>query len=422
MFLMADNQQLTTTLVPAKSAISTVELLTAAVNRLNRQSVVGLLGQLADAIDTCCEEQVTDDKIKAIAQNEVTHYTFSKTLTSLVQVIHTEINTFDFNAAQNTTLGTTIRDSIRTYDYSTSNSLKTTIDARIAGHNYNNVVDARIANYNFSSQVTLNQAFVTKIAEYDFSSHISIHKRFETNNTEVKTWISNAFQSVKGSIENVQQTTVTLSSEIKNVRNEVTNIRRDIDVNVTAINEIKLSMGSVQNLVGIKAQIDGLQKEIQRAVSLAGELDEREIGQVKQIIADLVANDAHVRTIVNNIRINVNNKSRLLMEILQVLVAADHIESVSIDYPVNDDDPKLITGCTYSLTDGTNVKFTCGSSPKQDGSISLEFHTSDWKGLPASFTSTFARRSTKRKICKKEVALDWYEPIKSTNLVFDLFH
>jgi hypothetical protein len=304
------------------------------------------------------------------------------------------------------------------YDQGASNAVRAYIDTRLGEHDFS-----------VTSNRTFNVSIDNRVANYDFSSNqnfnISVEQKINSHVVDLRNLVQTIHGDVEVSIENLKMVNVVQEADIAKLamnaeatRHDIARLDASVDVHSAAIDDIKLSIGSVKDLMVIKSDIDELKVKLSDAVTLAGELDQHELSQVTDIVLRMMTNETHAREILQSAKINIQDQSFSLVQVLNVLLTADQVASVSVQYH----DTQVVAGCVYVLTDGTNVQFNCKRTALTNGDVLLEFITNDWKGLSAQFNTLFARRgTTPYKVCKKEVALDWFEPISSTNVIFSLF-
>lgn len=215
----------------------------------------------------------------------------------------------------------------------------------------------------------------------------------------------------------------------------INSIRTSSESNVTEINNLKQLISSLQvslkqnveqhvhqtlvsvDLTSIKTQIENLSSRLVLIQKAAQELDQSELGQVEALLKKLLAN-LDLRSVVNNIQVNVDGRSFDLTSLVEVLATVDQVVTVQLQY--GNSDLGDLTGARFILTDQTVVVFLCRLTESDGNRITYVFETKDWKGVPAQFSLSFVKHSRSYKLCAHTVSLDLFDGVEQTNVVFDL--
>lgn len=215
----------------------------------------------------------------------------------------------------------------------------------------------------------------------------------------------------------------------------INSIRTSSESNVTEINNLKQIISSLQvslqqniqqhvhqslvsvDLTSIKTQIENLSSKLVIIQKAAQELDQSELGQVEALIKKLLAN-LDLRSVVNNIQVNIDGRSFELTSLVEVLSTVDQVVTIQLQY--GNSDLGDLTGARFILTDQTVVVFHCRVTESGGNRITYVFETKDWKGLTAQFSLSFVKHSRSYKLCAHTVSLDLFDGVEQTNIVFDL--
>lgn len=180
-------------------------------------------------------------------------------------------------------------------------------------------------------------------------------------------------------------------------------IQQKIDAAVTRV-----------DVTALLAQLEALNAKITILKKAADELDTAELKQVEQLLRALLL-DIDLSTVLVNMRVEIGGVTFRLDELLAILAGGDKVAQVDLVYGGDD-----IAGARFVLVDRVEVQFTCTRHELPGGALEYRFHTPDWKGVPAGFTLRFRRRTLQMTMCKRALALDSYDVVGQTNVVFDL--
>lgn len=189
-------------------------------------------------------------------------------------------------------------------------------------------------------------------------------------------------------------------------------IRSSLDVTIQQKIENVVVKTDVQALL---LKIEEMSAKIELLKKAANELDVGELKQV-EILLQQVLQNIDLSPILAHINITVNGGSYRLDELVAILAGGDKVAAIHFTYNVGD-----IGGARFVLVDGVEVTFVCGRRDlPQTSEVEYVFQTSNWKGLPASFTLRFRKQTTQLGMCKKSLALDSYAVVFQSNVVFNL--
>lgn len=185
------------------------------------------------------------------------------------------------------------------------------------------------------------------------------------------------------------------SAELQQVNQQITELRGHINQQKDSeIQELHIK------LTELETRFEQLQ--VQRR-----ELGPREVKQIEQIIHKVP---------LDQLSVTVHQRRYVLTELLDVLASADRVADTHLEYS-----DLHISRARLVLTDHTQVTFTCSFCEEQEGRLlRYEFHTSDWKGLAASFSMLFARRQKTTQLCGRPRTLTTYDGVNYSNITFDL--
>lgn len=171
------------------------------------------------------------------------------------------------------------------------------------------------------------------------------------------------------------------------------------------------------NITEITQQIEMLNAKLLIIQKAAGELDEKEIGQVNVLIQQLIQK-MDFSQVLQNFQISIDGRSFSLQSLVAVLATVDQVVKIQIQYA--EGDVGDVIGTRFILSDSTVVIFNVRLVEQPAGQLNYVFETSNWKGLHASFSLVFNRRAHSYKLCTRSVKLDLFDGVEQTNIVFDL--
>lgn len=176
--------------------------------------------------------------------------------------------------------------------------------------------------------------------------------------------------------------------------------------------------GGGVDITVVQQHIEALTLKLQLLQKSAQELDAGELAQVEELLK-LLLTKIDLRPILQNIHIDIDGRSFDLRRVIEVTTTLDQVVNIQLLY--SDTSAGDIIGVLFVLTDRTQVRFTVRTIEQPSGlRVVYVFETRDWKGLPAQFSLTFARRSRTHKLCDREVVFDLFDGVEQSNIVFDL--
>jgi hypothetical protein len=213
-------------------------------------------------------------------------------------------------------------------------------------------------------------------------------------------------------INELRQTTEWYVTEVNNLKQQITSLQVNLPQIIQQTVQ-KLDIDAVLN------QINELNSKLLIIQKSAQELDEKEFGQLQELLEKLLLK-VDLREVIQNIEINIDGRNFNLLHLVQVLSTSNHVLNVQIQYST----PGFgdIVGVRFILADQTQVIFRVRIKVDQtDGQrITYVFETTDWKGLSAQFSLIFGCHRKTYKLCESSLTCDFFDGVEQTNIVFDL--
>jgi hypothetical protein len=163
------------------------------------------------------------------------------------------------------------------------------------------------------------------------------------------------------------------------------------------------------------ARIETIRNEIAAAADILSNFEQ---GQVEEAFAKLLQTSS-LAALISDICIQVGGVGYRLGSVVEALAQAD--VDAEIAWEMTPDNTE-IAAVSYTLTDGFVVRMPAEYSlDEATGVKSCVFSTPDgWRGAAAQFTHEFLRIRTEHTIAGQVISQTEWEPIRQTQLVFDL--
>ena len=215
-------------------------------------------------------------------------------------------------------------------------------------------------------------------------------------------WLANLEVSVNGLVGD--SLTLRLPDIIEQIRNTI---------NVTIQEQAGASVTEAE-LTALTLKLNELNDKLELLRQATAALEGGDLKQIEALIQKALLN-IELSPVLINMPVEINGSKISLHELLVVLAGGDRVAQTHFTYDSDD-----ITGARFVLVDNTIVNFTCERHDSPSDEITLVFKTDDWKGVPAAFSIRFAKQTTELSMCGRTIALDSYDVLYQTNVVFDL--
>lgn len=161
------------------------------------------------------------------------------------------------------------------------------------------------------------------------------------------------------------------------------------------------------------ARLEAMSAKIEVLKRAAEELDAGELAQVELLLKKLLV-DLDLSSVLLDMKVNVGGTSLRLGDLLAILAGGDKVAEIHFTYNAGD-----LAGARFVLVDRSEVTFIGDRSERGDEVVYV-FRAASWKGVPASFSLRLRKQTTQVTLCKRQIAVESYDVVTQTNVVFDL--